>query len=305
MTRLDNGESPPGDKPSTPTSTTRPIHLHGSTANVTATAATDPPLDRSSVESSPVGSWVAAAVAALGLAGVALYFIVGTAYQGFYGYFGLSPDEVGITRGLLIDRTGPLAAAYVGAATVVVVCFVIAPERRRGSRPTEASVPGEGQPAGGTTVVIVAMTVTGCVLGLMLGSLTAMALMAALGIPLGLVARRRDLVRAERTLALLAATALPLVAVYVSIGEWGREHAGRVVDGGRARTVWSAALDATIDFPYEAVTVVPIDGSSSDMYRNTRLLGDHGGQLVFYDTKLRRVLRVPAGTVVVVGRPIR
>jgi hypothetical protein len=273
-------------------------------ANVTETTETDPPLDRSAAESSSVGSWVGEVVAALGFAGVALYFIVGTAYQGFYSYFGLSPDEVGITRGLLIDRTGSLAAVIVGIGVVVVACVVLTPNRTRGSRAAEASVPRADHFALGASGVVVAMTVIGCLLGLMLGSLTVIPLMAVLGVPLALVARRRDLVPAQRSLAMLAATALPLVALYVTIGEWGREHAGRLVDGGQPRTPWSAALDATIDFPYEAVTVVPVDGSSSGRYRNTRLLGDHGGQLVFYDTKLKRVLRVPAETVVVVGKTI-
>ena len=220
--------------------------------------------------------------------GAVLYAAVRLAYDGFYGYLGIDPVEVGVTYSEIVSRAALGTALIgsgiaIGSAIVLTVQGLLAPEPSRGTTASELRriVAHVGLLLVGVAIVIV---VASPLLGIpaLLGASTTGtlgALMTWVGwSDMFVVPERRTL----RRFVAFGAGAFAVAATLIGFEQWGESKAAIIV---RNQPLRSQPLIGILTQPAELVCVAWIDGNAPMNLRLDRpmvFLGRAEGVSVFY-----------------------
>jgi hypothetical protein len=269
---------------------------------------------------------IANPIAATGVIGGAFYLALRLPMQIFYGQLGVSPDDIGFGAEVLVPQSLALVVAFLTfMGAVVVIAYVALPAFVANVAADRLGEPGRTGRTGVKPMLWIA-GVVGFLLpvlalervgahgdwwGASAGQIVAICVASAcaavfLRVAVWVLRRRSPALSAEMTLveerqrrslprrrtiqAMVLLTAVYGALLLVALPFWANSDAEAVRDGhgvaGGRLTPWRA-LPVSLHWSHRDHVRLVND------CRTLRLLGTGSGQLVLYDTRLRKLFRVP------------
>jgi hypothetical protein len=231
------------------------------------------------------GKLAASVLAALACSALLLYFLVGTACRYYFAEFGVSSEDAGITRSILIERMAP-GAIFFAAACALIAVLVATSSWVAKHKWWALPLFGVLGPALVVLVVLGWHYTPGVI---------------ALFMLLGLIGLKIEVEKSAKAVFALVLIGLGLLTVsfYGFAGIYGWAHARGALD----HDEWSTGVlpISTDRVRLEWISSGP--NTRKAFPRMLRLLGQGSTQVIVYDTVGHRVLSVPAASVEVIRQP--